>query len=109
MTEPAKRNPLRAWRLFRKGERYHECGASSAAAALYERAVDANPRDRRAWLWLGVAFAECGKYGQAREHIERAIALNPSSSIGQLFLARVVRSEERRVGKECRSRWSPYH
>ena len=26
--------------------------------------------------------------------------------ISQLF---VVRSEERRVGKECRSRWSPYH
>ena len=23
--------------------------------------------------------------------------------------ARMVRSEERRVGKECRSRWSPYH
>src|ERR1043166_9954556 len=23
--------------------------------------------------------------------------------------AEVVRSEERRVGKECRSRWSPYH
>ena len=22
---------------------------------------------------------------------------------------RVGRSEERRVGKECRSRWSPYH
>ena len=22
---------------------------------------------------------------------------------------RVARSEERRVGKECRSRWSPYH
>ena len=25
---------------------------------------------------------------------------------GTLF---IVRSEERRVGKECRSRWSPYH
>src|SRR5438552_3549427 len=23
--------------------------------------------------------------------------------------SRVARSEERRVGKECRSRWSPYH
>ena len=23
--------------------------------------------------------------------------------------ARIDRSEERRVGKECRSRWSPYH
>src|SRR3989475_13049675 len=25
------------------------------------------------------------------------------------FLCRFERSEERRVGKECRSRWSPYH
>ena len=24
-------------------------------------------------------------------------------------LLKVGRSEERRVGKECRSRWSPYH
>ena len=24
-------------------------------------------------------------------------------------LERLQRSEERRVGKECRSRWSPYH
>ena len=23
--------------------------------------------------------------------------------------AGITRSEERRVGKECRSRWSPYH
>src|SRR5256885_17191877 len=30
--------------------------------------------------------------------------LNPTSGD-----ARVLRSEERRVGKECRSRWSPYH
>ena len=26
-----------------------------------------------------------------------------------LFGSRARRSEERRVGKECRSRWSPYH
>ena len=25
------------------------------------------------------------------------------------FTTPAVRSEERRVGKECRSRWSPYH
>ena len=25
------------------------------------------------------------------------------------ILANFYRSEERRVGKECRSRWSPYH
>ena len=26
-----------------------------------------------------------------------------------LFVVNQFRSEERRVGKECRSRWSPYH
>ena len=25
------------------------------------------------------------------------------------YIAEAERSEERRVGKECRSRWSPYH
>ena len=25
------------------------------------------------------------------------------------FVVGLLRSEERRVGKECRSRWSPYH
>ena len=31
--------------------------------------------------------------------------------LGQAFVigADFIRSEERRVGKECRSRWSPYH
>src|SRR5882672_6909873 len=28
---------------------------------------------------------------------------------GQIGDGRIFRSEERRVGKECRSRWSPYH
>src|SRR2546430_4469177 len=31
------------------------------------------------------------------------------STFGVIMLALVPRSEERRVGKECRSRWSPYH
>ena len=28
---------------------------------------------------------------------------------GQWEMTPSIRSEERRVGKECRSRWSPYH
>jgi len=28
---------------------------------------------------------------------------------GEIGYCTVLRSEERRVGKECRSRWSPYH
>src|SRR3712207_8001841 len=29
--------------------------------------------------------------------------------VGLDFFESLARSEERRVGKECRSRWSPYH
>ena len=32
-----------------------------------------------------------------------------SSTSGFCSRSKDVRSEERRVGKECRSRWSPYH
>ena len=28
---------------------------------------------------------------------------------GDTLCVEILRSEERRVGKECRSRWSPYH
>src|SRR3546814_14741568 len=42
------------------------------------------------------------------EHIEQALVL-----VGDKVLQQAVRSEERRVGKECvstcRTRWSPYH
>src|SRR5437588_11193416 len=32
-----------------------------------------------------------------------------SSQLAAELRNRLLRSEERRVGKECRSRWSPYH
>ena len=42
-----------------------------------------------------------------------AATFNPALTIGEQVTESCVlhgiRSEERRVGKECRSRWSPYH
>src|SRR5260370_4956249 len=37
--------------------------------------------------------------------------VHPMKTLTYFFVSSVlqVRSEERRVGKECRSRWSPYH
>ena len=43
---------------------------------------------------------------------EDKIALHPMKYRDEsrlMVLHRKTRSEERRVGKECRSRWSPYH
>src|SRR5260370_13162470 len=38
-----------------------------------------------------------------RPHVSRAVPLALAA------VDEALRSEERRVGKECRSRWSPYH
>ena len=44
------------------------------------------------------------------EEIGRATRLNSShAEIRISYAVFCLRSEERRVGKECRSRWSPYH
>ena len=53
----------------------------------------------------------------SEELARRAMELNPDDADSFAILGAIVlasgrvkeRSEERRVGKECRSRWSPYH
>ena len=41
---------------------------------------------------------------------DQKVALAVQKAIPQIEkLVTQIRSEERRVGKECRSRWSPYH
>ena len=42
-------------------------------------------------------------YGRAHHRAIHFIHRSPGTTVNNL------RSEERRVGKECRSRWSPYH
>ena len=38
---------------------------------------------------------------------EHFVAITGPNGGGKSTLAKIIRSEERRVGKECRSRWSP--
>ena len=52
------------------------------------------------FLGIRLSFEEFLKFGSI------AIPLIIICIVGVLIL---IRSEERRVGKECRSRWSPYH
>ena len=51
-------------------------------------------------------------YGKKSTAKKRTALISRSSMMGKrarVSFIRVLRSEERRVGKECRSRWSPYH
>src|SRR2546429_42841 len=52
------------------------------------------------------------RYGKAiPEHVDQVIAVPAPvrCECGGKLKVESIRSEERRVGKECRSRWSPYH
>ena len=50
---------------------------------------------------------KAGKDGMAFTH--QSIIFHFQFSINKTVPFNAFRSEERRVGKECRSRWSPYH
>src|SRR5256712_9489501 len=53
---------------------------------------------------MGVLIRVRVDYDADAELVERLLVDEATRPVGQ-----VDRSEERRVGKECRSRWSPYH
>ena len=58
------------------------------------------------------ALEPTGVYARWPDALERDVLERLVHSSGDLSLPAdlvLLRSEERRVGKECRSRWSPYH
>ena len=76
--------------------------------AVYERDLAGFPRtplsaltasEQRIWIAGIVASARVQMTRRGRMMV---VMLDDGS-------AQLERSEERRVGKECRSRWSPYH
>ena len=79
-------------------------GEDAALAAMKEGAYDYIPKPFRPdEVVLTLRKAE------ERERLGREVAgLRAQLDSGPDARA-LVRSEERRVGKECRSRWSPYH
>src|SRR3712207_9169340 len=54
----------------------------------------------------GLAYALDDGTGDVYHDIAKAPGFGSESGYDE---ATMLRSEERRVGKECRSRWSPYH
>lgn len=85
----------RAWRLFRRAQKFHALGAYGKAAALYRQTLALQPDDMGALLWLGLAESERGRFAEARVRIERAISIEPEAGAARLFLARVAYDEGR--------------
>ena len=57
-----------------------------------------------AWMQAKKVLA----YSEGTEKMQK-IAANIRAGANAYLKQQYTRSEERRVGKECRSRWSPYH
>ena len=59
----------------------------------------------------GAQVAILGRDGAKAQAVAHALTNGAARGYGCDVgdAAQVERSEERRVGKECRSRWSPYH
>ena len=92
----------------------------------FDKLTDATKMDiGKGKFWLtkdgedsGLAIKETHGYEQAGCNTCLFLSVPAACGHGRLFLQFVAffpglerhrRSEERRVGKECRSRWSPYH
>src|SRR3712207_7776487 len=90
----SRRRHTRYWRDWSS-----DVCSSDLLAALFRGAVGKDVVSR-AWRKLKVDWEGWCRRSLAGEDIVRLIL------DGTVMRAR---SEERRVGKECRSRWSPYH
>src|SRR3712207_9381694 len=92
-TEPERDWRLRGVRIVRSNQldlNTPQTPGMARAAAITHATAGANK------LWAGT------------------VTINPNAKTGPHHHGKLesiiyVRSEERRVGKECRSRWSPYH
>ena len=81
--------------LYREGDERGDNQPLAAAIERFRALLALRPRELLPLDWamtqnnLGLALTRLGERESGTSHLER--------------------SEERRVGKECRSRWSPYH
>src|SRR2546425_4603575 len=69
--------------------------------------VAAGPRHARPNRGL-ITRPDAAEVAAYRAHVDAAVARLIATAT-DAALDDILRSEERRVGKECRSRWSPYH
>ena len=71
--------------------------------------VGANVSGTLSWVPLATGGDASALLSEV-DRIETSMGLNADGSFNAgTFTGTLARSEERRVGKECRSRWSPYH
>ena len=86
--------------------------AETALGAFKESNPEATPTDVARRMFDAAAakvFQEAQGKSRMATTLLASIYRHDKVTIAHVGDSRAYRSEERRVGKECRSRWSPYH
>ncbi|HSB56118.1 MAG TPA: tetratricopeptide repeat protein, partial [Gemmatimonadales bacterium] len=65
-----------------------KAGMMPQAEDKLRQATEGNPRDSRAWFWLGMAEMEEGKRDEARDSFNRFVSLAPSRYDRQIVMAK---------------------
>ena len=76
-------------------------GIGHCAVGYIKGSYPKAPARKEKWVY----YYDRPPYAPASSSSRRSREPHPPPRVG----SRAERSEERRVGKECRSRWSPYH
>ena len=82
-------------------------GKAAAGQGLFTRQSSGLVRELGVPAATGIALASVAVVNTFINFNAGLVSFNQADMTLPLLLG--ARSEERRVGKECRSRWSPYH
>src|ERR1035441_8215614 len=89
---------------------HQQVGQALVAPTEKARFIWANPENLQSRERFGATqFAPAFAIGGIQAPLAFEHTLRPGIVIAIGCIHHAERSEERRVGKECRSRWSPYH
>src|SRR5256885_10070211 len=90
---------------------YEVTGVQTCALPIWERSIETERKVAHRLRSLGDEEADRLLLETANDELERNCRgpIQPLDIVNGDHDWAHLRSEERRVGKECRSRWSPYH
>src|SRR5256885_14727569 len=108
---PTKDSPQRHKETQRK------TSMATSRIEIFEQMLTTDPANTMVMFGLAKEYEKGGDEPKLIETLERYLAVADDEGNAYGMLAQSYqrtkqtekRSEERRVGKECRSRWSPYH
>jgi len=78
------------WKTFNEATVLRREGKFAEAAALYEKALEHNPKHEDCLYYLGHCRRETGDYASAREAFEKLLEVNPESARGRMAMGALL-------------------